>query len=80
MIANDLRLNQNGRWPEPLDDEPLATEWALDKSEEEVLAAAKRIGSVLVRVVTWNLCARPTPGAEKLRDVLLPPGKVRLGS
>lgn len=80
MIEDDLRLNQIGRWPEPLDDEPLATEWALDKSEGEVLAAAKRIGSILVRVVTWNLCARPAPGAEKLRDVLLPPGKASLGS
>lgn len=66
-------------WPAPLDDEPDPDEWALGQGEREVLASAARMGSLLVRVVTWNLHAKPTPGAEVLRKMLLPPGKVRTG-
>ncbi|CAM9866172.1 unnamed protein product, partial [Discosporangium mesarthrocarpum] len=61
-----------GVWPEPLNNEADPKEWSLDGSDEEVLQAARRKGSVLVRVVTWNLQAKPTASAEELREVLLP--------
>ncbi|KAG5176590.1 Endonuclease/exonuclease/phosphatase [Tribonema minus] len=38
-----------------------------------VLARAQELGSLLVRVVTWNLQARATAGAAALREELLPP-------
>lgn len=75
-LARDNTLVASDQWPSPLDDEADPDDWALDKSEADVLAAARRMGSVLVRVVTWNLHAKPTPSVEKLRETLLPPGKV----
>ncbi|CAM9191906.1 unnamed protein product [Scytosiphon promiscuus] len=74
-LARDNTLILRDEWPELLDNEADPTGWALDKGEDEVLAAARRTGSVLVRVVTWNLHAKPTPEADKLREALLPPGK-----
>lgn len=76
VLARDNTLVPRDEWPELLDNEADPHEWALDKGEGEVLAAARRMGSVLVRVVTWNLHAKPTPAADKLREALLPPGKV----
>lgn len=76
VLARENTLISCDEWPEVLDDEADPADWALDKGEGEVLAAARSMGSVLVRVVTWNLHAKPTPSAEKLRKALLPPGKV----
>ena len=76
VLARDNTLIPCDEWPEVLDDEADPADWALGESEGEVLAAARRNGSLLVRVVTWNLHAKPTPAAEKLREALLPPGKV----
>lgn len=69
--------DNHGAWPSPLDDEADPGQWALGEGERNILAAATRTGSVLVRVVTWNLHGQPTPGAEELKKTLLPPGKVR---
>lgn len=76
VLTRDNTLIPRDVWPELLDNEADPHEWSLDKGEVEVLAAARRLGSVLVRVVTWNLHAKPTPAADKLREDLLPPGKV----
>lgn len=76
-LTRDLTLVDRDQWPPVLDNEMDPEKWSLDKGEIEVLAAAKRMGSVLVRVITWNLHAKPTPGMEQLRKTLLPPGKVR---
>lgn len=76
VLARDNTLTSRDEWPELLDSEPDPDLWALDKGEDDVLAAAKSMGSVLVRVVTWNLHAKPTPAADKLRETILPPGKV----
>lgn len=76
ILARENTLIPRDVWPELLDNEADPREWSLDKGEGEVLAAARRMGSVLVRVVTWNLHAKPTPAADKLRESLLPPGKV----
>lgn len=76
VLARDNTLTSRDEWPELLDSEPDPELWALDKGEDDVLAAAKTMGSVLVRVVTWNLHAKPTPAADKLRETILPPGKV----
>ncbi|CAM9175046.1 unnamed protein product [Ectocarpus sp. 6 AP-2014] len=75
VLARDNTLTSRDEWPELLDSEPDPELWALDKGEDDVLAAAKSMGSVLVRVVTWNLHAKPTPAADKLRETILPPGK-----
>ncbi|CAM9950857.1 unnamed protein product, partial [Ectocarpus fasciculatus] len=75
VLARDNTLTSRDEWPELLDSEPDPELWALDKDEDEVLAAAKTMGSILVRVVTWNLHAKPTPAADKLRETILPPGK-----
>lgn len=80
VLARENTLVLRDEWPELLDDEADPAEWALDKGEDEVRAAATRMGSVLVRVVTWNLHAKSTPEADKLREALLPPGKVCEGS
>lgn len=76
LLARDKTLVHRDVWPDLLDNEADPHEWSLDKGEDEVLAAARSMGSVLVRVVTWNLHAKPTPAADKLREALLPPGKV----
>eukprot|EP00903_Cladosiphon_okamuranus_P012332 g11561.t1 len=78
MLARDNTLVPCDEWPEVLDDEADPADWALGESEGKVLVAARRKGSVLVRVVTWNLHARPTPAADKLRETLLPPGKFHI--
>ena len=75
-LARDNTLVPSDQWPSPFNEEADPDGWALDKGEADVLAAARRMGSVLVRVVTWNLHAKPTPPVEKLREALLPPGKV----
>lgn len=75
-LARDNTLVPSDQWPSPLNEEADPDGWALDKGEADVLATARRMGSVLVRVVTWNLHAKPTPPVEKLREALLPPGKV----
>lgn len=77
--TSDSSDSNHGAWPSPLDDEVDPDKWALGEGERDVLAAATRSGSVLVRVVTWNLHAKPAPGAEELKKTLLPPGKVRAG-
>lgn len=69
-------LQKQYTWPLPLDDEPHPDSWGLGEGESEVLASAERIGSILVRVVTWNLHAKPVPEAEELRKTLLPREKV----
>lgn len=69
--------DRHDRRPSPLDNEADSNAWALGEGEREVLKAARRAGSVLARVVTWNLHAKPTPGAKELRSALLPPGKAR---
>lgn len=76
VLARDLTLVDCDSWPAELDNEADPQDWALEESEGEVLAAAKRMGSVLVRVVTWNLHAKPTPAVEQLRKSLINPGKV----
>lgn len=76
VLARNMTLVDRDVWPAVLENEADPAEWALDKGESEVLAAARSLGSILVRVVTWNLHAKPTPAAEKLRETLLPPGKV----
>lgn len=76
ISRRNLTLVDRDQWPALLDKEVNPEEWALDKGEADVLATAKRIGSILVRVVTWNLHAKPTPAVERLRETLLPPGKV----
>ncbi|CAM9190497.1 unnamed protein product [Ectocarpus sp. 4 AP-2014] len=78
VLARDNTLTSRDEWPELLDSEPDPELWALDKGEDDVLAAAKSMGSVLVRVVTWNLHAKPTPAADKLRETILPPGKFHI--
>lgn len=75
-LARNMTMVNHDVWPALLDNEADPAEWALDKGEGEVLAAARSLGSILVRVVTWNLHAKPTPAAEELRRTLLPPGKV----
>lgn len=75
ILARDNTLTPFDEWPELLDDEADPSDWALGNGEGEVLAAARRMGSVLVRVVTWNLHAKPPPAAETLREHLLHPGK-----
>lgn len=76
VLARNMTMVNHDVWPALLDNEADPAEWALDKGESEVLAAARTLGSILVRVVTWNLHAKPTPAAEELRRTLLPPGKV----
>ncbi|CAB1100768.1 unnamed protein product [Ectocarpus sp. CCAP 1310/34] len=78
VLARDNTLTSRDDWPELLDSEPDPDLWALDKGEDDVLAAANSMGSVLVRVVTWNLHAKPTPAADKLRETILPPGKFHI--
>lgn len=77
-VGRENRFAMEGfdSWPEPLDDEPPPEPWSLGEGEREILAAAERTGSVIVRVVTWNLHAKPAPGPEELRRTLLPREKV----
>jgi hypothetical protein len=70
-------INREGDWPPPLKQPPDSSAWALySEDNAAVLARAVELGSLLVKVVTWNLQARPTPGAEVLRKLLLQPLQV----
>lgn len=64
-------------------DEKVVGASQVEKVEESarlalVLEKVKQKGSLLVRVVTWNLQAKPTVGAAELRKQLLPPHKYHL--
>ena len=74
-------------WPEPLTDDFNNTEWPnLDIDHEaEVPIQDVRIHEIQkwvhekkkvhIRIVTWNLCARPPPDIEDTKKNLFPPNK-----
>lgn len=61
-------------WPEPLADS-FDSQWpqlASSTPKEDVLSWVTTNGKILVRTVTWNLCANPPPASSDIASSLLP--------
>jgi hypothetical protein len=60
------------QWPKPLTEDFDDPEWPnLDDSDDQILDWVMRTKRLLVRTVTWNLCAKPPPAKEQLQSSLL---------
>ena len=74
-------------WPEPLTDNFNDTEWPNLEMDHEADVAVQDVRiheiqkwvhekkKVHIRVITWNLCARPPPAIEDTKKNLFPPNK-----
>eukprot|EP01033_Poteriospumella_lacustris_P000215 gene215-gene20 len=61
------------KWPEPVVEDFNDPDWpSLSGSDEEVRRWVLENKKLMMRVVTWNLCAKPPPHQSKLAEKLLP--------
>lgn len=83
MDNNDLpavgtESGDNGEpvlWPEVLTEKFDDGSWpdlSSEASDESVEAWVQQNGKILIRTVTWNLCAEPPPGVGDIQKNLLP--------
>lgn len=60
------------KWPDPLVEDFTDSEWPdLSQSDANVQAWVLKNKKILLRTITWNLCAKPPPGKDKLLKTLL---------
>jgi ribosomal protein S18 len=65
-------LPQKSIWPDPLVENFNDSDWPnLDLQDAEVLKWVTEHKRVLLRTITWNLCAKPPPPKEELCSNLL---------
>lgn len=63
-------------WPDPIVEDFHDPEWPdLTVSKEEVERWVLTHKKMLIRTVTWNLCAKPPPAKEAMTTTLLPSNK-----
>lgn len=76
MEESDLNTNLPFIWPEPLIENFNDKDWPQlhldDESIEKWVIDNKK---VLIRVVTWNLCANPPPSSNDISNYMLPKNK-----
>lgn len=61
------------KWPEPLVEDFNDPDWpSLNSSDDEIRRWVLENKKLMMRVVTWNLCAKPPPQQSKLAEKLLP--------
>lgn len=59
------------KWPTPLTEDFNDPDWPnLEDSDENILDWVMKTKKLLVRTVTWNLCAKPPPPKEQLQNSL----------
>ncbi len=72
--ATDSEENKH-HWPEPLL-ENFEEEWPNFQAEDsEIETSAINSKKIMMRVVTWNLCARPPPPSSQLTRLVMPKNK-----
>ena len=84
---NMLQQEHQHIWPEPLTDNFNDTEWPDLNMDHEADISVQDVRiheiekwihekkKVHMRVITWNLCARPPPAIEDTKNNLFPPNK-----
>jgi hypothetical protein len=66
-------------WPEPFLDDFNDPEWPnFDKNNDEIVKWVLENKKLLMRAVTWNLCAKQPPFKEHITEKLLPVDKFHL--
>lgn len=59
-------------WPSPIVEDFNDADWPnLQDSDEHILEWVMKNKRLLVRTVTWNLCAKPPPPKEETKKTLL---------
>lgn len=71
-IKSEKANNDKHEWPEPFV-EDFGDDWPdLEQDDSKVENWAFENKRILLRVVTWNLCANAPPDVEQLRNIVLP--------
>ena len=66
-------LLQLKSWPRPLSDDCASSPVEeLPPTYEEIKSHVEMTGDILIRIVTWNQQARPTPAPDELAKLLFP--------
>lgn len=67
-------------WPKPLVEDFTDRDWPdlQTTSDEDVVKWVMTNKRLLIRTVTWNLCAKPPPNKESLTQSLIPPHRFHL--
>lgn len=67
-----IAASSSAVWPSPLVEDYNDAEWPnLDETDDKILEWTMKNKKLLVRTVTWNLCAKPPPPKAELQKTLL---------
>lgn len=82
-ISHDITSNTidlDNPWPQAMTQDLLSSEWPLSPytPTPAILHNLNHNKHIIIRTITWNLCAKKPPSMMKLKELLLPQSKFHL--